>query len=162
MGTPAWQGRGIPADLTTFVGRRRELVEIRRLLESSRLLTLTGPGGIGKTRLALHTARAKRRAFADGVWVVELGMLSDPSLLPQAVSAALGVPDASNTSRMEALLNYLADRETLLILDNCEHLVDECARMVRTLLRNAEGLRGSPPAGRRSASKGSRCSGCPR
>jgi len=116
-------------------------MEIRRLLESSRLLTLTGSGGIGKTRLALHTARAKRRAFADGVWVVELGMLSDPSLLPQAVSAALGVPDASNTSRMEALLHFLADRETLLILDNCEHLVDECAHMVRTLLRAAEGLR---------------------
>jgi len=139
--TPARPGRGIPADLTTFVGRRRELAEIRRLLESSRLLTLTGPGGIGKTRLALHTARAKRRAFADGVWVVELGMLSDPSLLPQAVSAALGVPDASSTSRMEALLDYLGDREALLILDNCEHLVDECAHMVRTLLRNAEGLR---------------------
>jgi predicted ATPase/DNA-binding CsgD family transcriptional regulator len=141
VGTPVRPVRGIPEELTTFVGRRRELAEIRRLLESNRLLTLTGPGGIGKTRLALHTARAKRRAFSDGVWVVELGMLSDPSLLPQAVSAALGVPDASNTSRMEALLNYLANRETLLILDNCEHLVDECAHMVRTLLRNAEGLR---------------------
>jgi non-specific serine/threonine protein kinase len=141
VGTPVTPVRGIPEELTTFVGRRRELAEIRRLLESNRLLTLTGPGGIGKTRLALHTARAKRRAFADGVWVVELGMLSDPSLLPQAVSATLGVPDASNTSRMEALLNYLAHRETLLILDNCEHLVDECAQMVRTLLRNVEGLR---------------------
>jgi predicted ATPase/DNA-binding CsgD family transcriptional regulator len=139
--TPIRPGRGIPADLTSFVGRRRELAEIRRLLESSRLLTLTGAGGIGKTRLALHTARARRRAFADGAWVIELGMLSDSSLLPQAVSAALGVPDASNTSRMEALLDFLADREALLILDNCEHLVDECAHLVRTLLRNAEGIR---------------------
>ncbi|WP_369008993.1 ATP-binding protein [Nocardia cyriacigeorgica] len=105
------------------------------------MLTLTGAGGIGKTRLALHTARAKRRAFSDGVWIVELGLLKDPSLLPQVVSAALGVPETSTMSRTDALLDFLADRDTLLILDNCEHLTDACARLVRTLLRGAEGLR---------------------
>lgn len=141
MGTPLRPGRGIPAEMTSFVGRRRELDEIRRLLESSRLLTLTGPGGIGKTRLATRTAQSKRRAFADGVWVIELGMVTDPSLLPQTVSAALGVPDSSNASRMEAILDYLAEREALLVLDNCEHLVDECASLVHALLRNADGVR---------------------
>lgn len=135
----------IPADLTPFIGRRREAKEIRRLLEGARLLTLTGPGGIGKTRLATHraghTARARARAFPDGVWSVPLGALTDPDLLPQVVSAAVGLPDGTGATPMQALSEHLADRRALLVLDDCEHLVEECARLVRTLLRAAAGLR---------------------
>lgn len=133
--------RALPASLTTFIGRRRESAEVRRLLESSRLLTLTGPGGIGKTRLALHAARSMQRAFPDGIWSVELDTLTDPSLLPQTISAAIGLPDVSNTARMESLINYLSERDGLLILDNCEHLVAGCAQLVRALLRGSKGLR---------------------
>ncbi|WP_329430233.1 LuxR C-terminal-related transcriptional regulator [Streptosporangium sp. NBC_01495] len=131
----------LPAELTPFIGRRQEVAEVRRLLEPSRLLTLTGPGGIGKTRLAMHTARMRHRAFPGGVWSVDLSTLTDPSLLPQMVSAAMGLADVSTASRMEALVDYLADRQGLLVLDNCEHLVDSCARLARTLLRASESLR---------------------
>ncbi|SDH81746.1 ATP-binding protein [Nonomuraea jiangxiensis] len=131
----------LPAELTPFLGRRKEAPEVRRLLESSRLLTLTGPGGIGKTRLALHTARKRHRAFPGGVWYVDLSTLTDPSLLPQTVSAAMGLPDMSTTSRTETPIDYLAGRQGLLVLDNCEHLVDGCAHLARTLLRASEGLR---------------------
>ncbi|WP_329428995.1 LuxR C-terminal-related transcriptional regulator [Streptosporangium sp. NBC_01495] len=141
MTKPSRSDRALPASLTTFIGRRRESAEVRRLLESSRLLTLTGPGGIGKTRLALHTARSMHRAFPDGIWSVELDTLTDPSLLPQTISAAIGLPDVSNTARMEALINYLSERDGLLILDNCEHLVASCAQLVRALLRASQGLR---------------------
>ncbi|MEO3856470.1 AAA family ATPase [Acrocarpospora sp. B8E8] len=139
MGSPS--SRTLPADLTPFIGRREEAADVRRLLESSRLLTLTGPGGIGKTRLALHTARTKHRAFPGGVWSVDLSTLTDPSLLPQTVSAAMGLPDVSSTSRTEALIDYLSDRQGLLLLDNCEHLVDSCAQLARALLRASESLR---------------------
>ncbi|TYB41088.1 ATP-binding protein [Actinomadura chibensis] len=131
----------LPADLTPFIGRRDAVAEVRRLLESSRLLTLTGTGGIGKTRLAVHTARERHRAFPGGVWSVDLSTLRDPSLLPQTVSAAMGLPDVSTTSRTAALIAYLSDRQGLLVLDNCEHLVDDCAQLARALLRACENLR---------------------
>ncbi|WP_285777793.1 LuxR C-terminal-related transcriptional regulator [Microtetraspora sp. NBRC 13810] len=131
----------LPAELTPFIGRRKEAAEVRRLLESSRLLTLTGPGGIGKTRLAMHTARTKHRAFPGGLWLVDLSTLTDPSLLPQTVSAAMGLPGVSTMSLTETLIDHLADRHGLLILDNCEHLVDSSALLARTLLRASENLR---------------------
>lgn len=141
VGDISRSSRVLPAELTPFIGRRQEVAEVRRLLEPSRLLTLTGPGGIGKTRLAMHTARMKHRAFPGGVWSVDLSTLTDPSLLPQTVSAAMGLADVSGTARMEALIDYLADRQGLLVLDNCEHLVDSCAQLAHTLLRASESLR---------------------
>src|SRR5262245_46770705 len=126
---------GLPAELSSFVGRKQAAADVRQALVSSRLVTLTGAGGIGKTRLALHVAEHKHRAFPDGVVLVELGSLTDKSLLPQAVSAALGLPDRSSSAPLDALLGYFSDRQVLLLLDTCEHLVDGCAGLARALLR---------------------------
>ena len=123
------------------MGRRRERSEIRRLLSSSRLVTLTGFGGVGKSRLALRAAADARRSFADGVWLVELAGLHDGSLLPHAVSRALGISDQSTQDQVEVLRHFLADRHLLLVLDNCEHLIEGCAVLVAELLRAAVGLR---------------------
>jgi len=129
----------LPAELNSFVGRRRELAETRRLLSASRLLTLTGPGGVGKTRLALRVADQVRRAFPDGVWLVELASLHDPALLPQTVARELGLRDAS-AEPATRLADYLKDKRLLLFLDNCEHLVDACAVLAGKLLAAAPGL----------------------
>ncbi len=125
----------IPAEVTSFVGRRRELAEIRRLLSTTRLLTLTGPGGVGKTRLALRTAVGLQRAFPDGVWLVELAPLQDPALVAQAVFGALQLHDQSARWLMATIADYLADKNPLLVLDNCEHLLSACAVLVDNLLR---------------------------
>ena len=117
----------LPAELTSFVGRRGELAEVKRLLAGSRLVTLTGIGGVGKTRLALRTADGLRRAFRDGVWLVRLDQLRDPALVAQAVAGALGLQDRAGYSPAAALAEYLAGRQLLLVLDNCEHLVDAAA-----------------------------------
>jgi len=130
----------LPAEVTSFVGRRHELAEARRLLSASRLLTLSGPGGVGKTRLALRLAEQVRRAFADGVYLVELDVLDDPALLPQTVAAMLGIRDASDNP-VATLAEYLEDKRLLLVLDNCEHLVDACAVLADKLLAAASGLR---------------------
>lgn len=109
----------VPAELTSFVGRPRELGDIKRLLASYRLLTLTSTGGVGKTRLALRAAARTQRAFADGVWLVELASLDDPALLTQAVFAALGLHDQSARWPVATLCDYLAEKQLLLLLDNC-------------------------------------------
>src|SRR5215467_12833685 len=97
----------VPTDLTSFVGRRRELVEIKKRLGASRLVTLTGPGGVGKTRLAIRAAREMARAFPDGVWLVELARVQDPLLVPQAVFDALGINDLSTGWSLTNLADYL-------------------------------------------------------
>jgi predicted ATPase/DNA-binding CsgD family transcriptional regulator len=131
----------LPAELTSFVGRRGEVAEVRRLLSRSRLVTLTGVGGVGKTRLALRVAAGLRRAFGDGVWLVQLDQLRDDALVAQAVAGALGLHARSGFSPEAALAEYVADRRLLLVLDNCEHLVDAVAKLADQLLRAAEGLR---------------------
>ena len=134
----------IPAALSSFVGREREMVEVERALAMSRLLTLTGVGGSGKTRLALEVAREVARIYPDGAWLVELAPLSDPHLLPQAVAVALGVRERSEGSEqfsMPLLIDALRSKELLLVLDNCEHLVDACANLAETLLNSCPGLR---------------------
>jgi non-specific serine/threonine protein kinase len=123
------------------VGRRAELAEIRRLLSATRLLTLTGVGGVGKTRLALRVAAQVRRSFADGVRLVELAGLPDPALLPQAVATALGMSDQTARDQVEVLAEFLAGRQLLLVLDNCEHLLPAVARLTAGLLRAAPYLR---------------------
>ena len=131
----------LPAELTSFVGRRRKVAEVRRLLAGSRLVTLTGVGGVGKTRLALRAAAELRRAFPGGVWLVQLDQLRDEALVAQAIAGALGLQDRAGYSPAASLAEYLAGRQLLLVLDNCEHLVDAVAKLADQLLRAAAGLR---------------------
>src|SRR5262252_2518837 len=131
----------LPAELTSFVGRRGELAEVKRLLAGSRLVTLTGVGGVGKTRLALRAADGLRRAFRDGVWLVPFDQLRDEALVAQAVAGALGLQDWAGYAPAASLSEFLAGRRLLLVLDNCEHLVDATAELTDQLLRAAAGLR---------------------
>jgi predicted ATPase/DNA-binding CsgD family transcriptional regulator len=131
----------LPTQTSTFIGRKSELVEVRRQLESSRLLTLTGPGGVGKTRLAVEGGFQTRRAFPDGVWLVDLAALEDGERLADIVATALGVEDRSVRVAKEKLGDFLMDRLTLVTLDNCEHLRDACAELIDYLLRRAPRLR---------------------
>jgi predicted ATPase/DNA-binding CsgD family transcriptional regulator len=136
------RGHGnLPAELTTFVGRERELDEISASLRTSRLITLVGPGGVGKTRLAIQAASRFRRAFPDGTWIVEMGALRDPTLLAEHVAAAVGLHDESDRWLVARLSDYLSRRHLLLLLDNCEHLLDPCAALVRALLQAGSELR---------------------
>jgi predicted ATPase/DNA-binding CsgD family transcriptional regulator len=138
--SPARPRHNLPVELSSFVGREEDLPEVRRLLESDRLLTLTGPGGCGKTRLALAAASELVERFEDGVWMAELASLADPSLVPQAVASTLGVRERPRSSLTEALSDYLRTRNLLLILDNCEHLIDACAELAEEWLRTCPGL----------------------
>ncbi|MDF3310221.1 LuxR C-terminal-related transcriptional regulator [Rhodococcus sp. T2V] len=133
----------IPVYGTSFVGRRTELLELRRLLGDHRLVTITGPGGMGKTRLAIHAAVEYRRAFPDGVRVIELAALRSPDLLTQTVvdGLALANRDMHASPTENTIIEYLRTRRMLLILDNCEHLLDECAQLVSVLLRSTTDLR---------------------
>lgn len=131
----------LPAELTAFVGRKRELRDAKRLLSTTRLLTFTGAGGIGKTRLALRTAREMGRSFADGTWLVDLAPLEDPILLTQAVFSALGLQDRSGRWQLSTLSSFLQKKRLLLLLDNCEHLRDAAADLAGTLLRVCPELR---------------------
>ena len=130
----------LPLQLTSFVGRGREMAQTRALLESNRLLTLTGPGGSGKTRLALAVASGMEEDFEDGVWLVELAALSDPDLVPKALASVLGVRVTPGTPLVDSLCAYLQSRQTLLVMDNCEHLVRACAELAETLLRSCPNL----------------------
>ncbi len=125
----------LPVAATSFVGRERELVEIKRLLPRRRLVTLVGAGGIGKTRLAVQVAAEVLDAYRDGVWLVELGSTTDPSLIFTTVAQVLGVQERGATPLIQTLCRYLRTRQILLILDNCEHLRDACATLVATIIR---------------------------
>jgi len=142
---PAGSGRGrlrgaLPAELTSFVGRRHELHETRRLISAGRMLTLTGAGGVGKTRLALRTAAEVRRTFPDGVWFVELAALQDPQLVPHTVANTLELRQFSADPATD-LAAYLEPQQLLVVLDNCEHLTEACAVLVNKLLATAPELR---------------------
>jgi predicted ATPase/class 3 adenylate cyclase len=131
----------LPQQMTSFVGRDRELAEVRRLLADARLLTLFGPGGIGKTRLSLQAAAEAMDEFPDGAWFVELASLADPALVPLAVATVLGVKEEAGRPVNEALVRFVADRKLLLVLDNCEHLVAACADLAKQLLQAGPRLR---------------------
>ncbi|MCA1729638.1 MAG: AAA family ATPase, partial [Actinobacteria bacterium] len=131
----------VPETLTSFVGRGTELVKVRRTLAMSRLLTLIGAGGCGKTRLALEVTRDFVGLYPDGVWLVELAGLSEPELVPQQVADALGVREQPNRPLLSTLLEELQTKKLLVVLDNCEHLIDACARLVETLLGVCPDLR---------------------
>ncbi|NUW37879.1 AAA family ATPase [Nonomuraea sp. SMC257] len=132
---------GLPAERTSFVGRRREIAQIRRMLSAAPVVTLTGPGGVGKTRLAARAAATLGGAFPDGVWMVDLAALRSRELLAPAIVEALGVRDHTARPPLEVLTGHLKDKRLLMILDNCEHLVGECAAVARTVLRSAPDLR---------------------
>jgi transcriptional regulator with XRE-family HTH domain len=132
-----WGGstHNLPLQLTSFVGREQELAEIRRLLGSTRLLTLTGTGGTGKTRLALQVAAGLQGHYPQGVWLAELAPLADPLAVPGVVADAVGVREEAGQPLQATLLAALRPRHLLLVLDNCEHLLDACASLVQALLR---------------------------
>lgn len=126
----------LPIQLTSFVGREREIAEVKTLLARTRLLTLTGVGGSGKTRLGLQVGAEMLEAFPDGVWLVELGGLIDPAILPQTVASALGLREKPGRDVVDTLVDYLRTRTALVILDNCEHLIASCGALVDRLLRH--------------------------
>jgi predicted ATPase len=126
----------LPAELSSFVGREHELRELRCMLGTTRLLTLVGAGGVGKTRLALRVAAEMAGAYRDGVWQVELGRLGGPDLVPLSVAAAVGVRETAETPLMSSVVQTLRPRHLLLLLDNCEHLLDAGAKLVDDLLRS--------------------------
>lgn len=138
---PTDTGLGLPAELTSFVGRRREIADVKRLLSGSRLVTLVGVGGVGKTRLALRVAADVRRAFPDGVRLVELATLDGPDLLIRTVSEALQIVDFTTRPALDVLAERVRDKRMLLVLDNCEHLLHDCAVLAETLVRAGADLR---------------------
>jgi non-specific serine/threonine protein kinase len=138
---PGAPRHNLPADLTNFVGRRHELTELRRLLASARLVSLTGTGGVGKTRLALKLAADQADEFPDGAWLADLAPLTSPDLMAQTIAHALGVREGGQRPLREVLLEHLRGRALLLVLDNCEHLIQACAELVESLLRGAPTLR---------------------
>jgi non-specific serine/threonine protein kinase len=136
------RGVGIlPADVTSFVGRRREISIVRAQLAASRLVTLTGVGGVGKTRMATRVAAESQRAFPDGAWFVDLAALDDATLLAETVAATLGVENHTTRSPLSQLRLQLADKHMLIVLDNCEHISEACAGLVDELLRGAPNIR---------------------
>ncbi len=131
----------LPGELTSFVGRRLAADEVKRALSAARLVTLTGVGGVGKSRLAVHVAYELRRAFPDGIWLVELAAVHDPALVPRAAAAALGLLETAAREPEASLADYLAGSAALIVLDNCEHVLDGAARLVSTVLPASSRLR---------------------
>src|SRR5215813_364637 len=124
----------LPLQVNRFIGRERELTAVRGLLITTRLLTLTGAGGSGKTRLALQVATDLLAEFTHGVWWVELAALADPLLVPQAVASVVGIPERAGCTVTESLAEALRPKQLLLVLDNCEHLLRACGALIGTLL----------------------------
>ncbi|MEH1130301.1 helix-turn-helix transcriptional regulator [Micromonospora sp. CPCC 206061] len=141
MARPADRPGNLPVAATSFVGRRRELADVRAKLAAARLVTLVGPGGVGKTRLAVRAASGLARAFPGGAWVVELAEVRDPALAVGAVVAALDLRDQASASPERLLRIYLRDKELLLVVDNCEHVLDAVAGLVDDVIRSAPGVR---------------------
>src|SRR5579859_2325114 len=133
--------QNLPRQITRFFGREQEIVQVIDLVDEQALVTLTGSGGVGKTRLSLRVAEAMMARFPQGVWFVELAALADPALVAQQVATVVGARDNPNRTALENVAAYLSERETLLILDNCEHLLAACAALADTLLRICPRLR---------------------
>ncbi|MBA3652978.1 MAG: hypothetical protein H0W70_02165, partial [Actinobacteria bacterium] len=130
----------LPTQLTSFVGRAEQLTALRRTLRGVRVLTITGPGGCGKTRLALQLAGSAVDAYPGGVWVADLGPIAEPGFVASAVAEVLGVGEMPNKALEQALAEHMGSRQILLMLDNCEHLVEACAPFVEMLIKNCPGL----------------------
>jgi predicted ATPase/DNA-binding CsgD family transcriptional regulator len=141
MARPIRRPGNLPAESTSFIGRRRELAELRKKLATSRLVSLVGPGGVGKTRLAIRIGTDLKRGFRDGAWLVELADVQDPGLVPNAALTALDLRDQAATEPRARLLSYLRDKELLLVVDNCEHLLGAAALLVTDVLGAAPCVR---------------------
>jgi predicted ATPase/DNA-binding CsgD family transcriptional regulator len=141
MGSATATRENLPVELSSFIGRRRQLQDVKSALSAARLVTLVGPGGVGKTRLALRSATDLRRGIADGVWMVELAGLRDAELVTKAVMTALGLRDDLSGWPVSRLIEYVASKRLLLVLDNCEHLLDASAVLADALLREAPWIR---------------------
>jgi predicted ATPase/class 3 adenylate cyclase len=131
----------LPIQLTSFVGREHEIAEVKQELNEHRLVTLTGSGGTGKTRLSLQVAADLLDHFSNGIWFVELATLAEPDLIPQAILSAIGLSEKASRSPLELLKEYLHDKKSLIVLDNCEHLIEGCATVVNTLLSTSPELK---------------------
>ena len=138
---PADHPTSFPLPLTSFIGREQEQQEIRRSLAAARLLTIAGPGGSGKTRLALEVARELRPSYADGVWLVDLAPLADPQSAPRAVASVLGIHEVADSLLTETIVQSLRAKRLLLLLDNCEHLVSACAALTEAILQTCPQVR---------------------
>lgn len=134
-------GSRLPAERSSFIGRRAELADVRRLLSGSRLVTLVGPGGVGKTRLAVRAAADLRRSFPAGVPFADLAAVPDPASVAGQVATAFGVRDRSGQWLPARLVDVIAEQQVLLVLDNCEHVRDAAAVLVDTLMTGCPGLR---------------------
>ncbi len=141
MARPRHRSGNLPAETTSFVGRRRELAEIRKKLATARLVSLVGPGGVGKTRLALRAAAGLSRGFGDGAWLVELAEVRDAVLVPNAVLAALDLRDQAGVEPLRILTSFWREKHLLLVFDNCEHVLDASAQLVSAALRSAPDVR---------------------
>src|SRR6266508_2229186 len=130
----------LPTPLTTFVGREREQSEVIRLISKHRLVTLTGSGGVGKTRLAIQVVAGVRNRFPDGVWFLDLAPLIDPVLVPNTLATVIGLRESAELGFTNHLINYFHSRTALVIFDNCEHLIESCAQFVHSLLSACENL----------------------
>jgi predicted ATPase/DNA-binding SARP family transcriptional activator len=139
--TFARRPHNLPVQLSSFVGREREMRDIERLLTGNRALTLTGTGGAGKTRLAIEAVATQMSAYDDGAWLVELAGVSDPALVIQAIADVFEVHEQQAAPLIELVIGYIGDRRLLLLLDNCEHLVDACASAAQSLLTGCPNLR---------------------
>jgi predicted ATPase len=141
MAVPNRRPGNLPAEATSFIGRRREAAGVRKKLSLSRLVTLVGPGGVGKTRLAVRVASDVRRSFKDGAWLVELAGVQDPLLVSKAVMTALNLRDQAATEPLALLRAYLRDKTLLLVIDNCERVLGAVASLVTEVIRAAPGVR---------------------
>ncbi|MGA8330627.1 MAG: LuxR C-terminal-related transcriptional regulator, partial [Mycobacterium sp.] len=136
----SYVSQSLPIQLTSFVGREEQLVQVRKLLSENRLVTLTGAGGVGKTRLAIQVADQLAGEFADGVWYVDLAPITDPDLVGITTARAFGLPDQPGRSTMDTLTRFVTNRQMLAVLDNCEHLLDTSAALFVALLAASAGL----------------------
>lgn len=141
MARPPRRTGNLPAEATSFIGRRHERAELRTKLAAARLVSLVGPGGVGKTRLAIRSATDLARGFADGAWLVELADIRDPAMVSNAILGALDLRSHTATDPRALVLGYLRDRTLLLVVDNCEHLLEAAAVLVSEILRAAPGVR---------------------
>ncbi len=133
--SPGVSAKNLPIQLTSFIGREQEIEEVKRRVSAERLVTIVGAGGCGKTRLSLQAASGLLEAFPDGVWLVELAPLSDPALVAQVTARTLGLSEQGERSPLEILVDFIRPKRLLLVLDNCEHLIEACAQLVEALLR---------------------------
>src|SRR4051794_31842413 len=140
-GTPQWRGSELPPELSSFIGRRHERARVRHALRGSRVVTLSGPGGVGKTRLALRVATEAASDYPDGVRLVEFARVQDPGLVADTAVARLGLSVEPALAPLEALVGHLRHRGLLLVLDNCEHVKDAVSVLISAVLDSCPGVR---------------------